>query len=82
MEKRKTSIELMRFFAVVMMVLIHIRQILYPDNGMAELAFVAVEFFFMVSNLLFLLSFELHHSFLHFPLQDLPEQEKQCLQRP
>ena len=37
MEKRKTSIELMRFLAVVIVVLIHIRQILYPDNGMAEM---------------------------------------------
>ncbi len=50
MEKRKTSIELMRFLAAVMVVLIHIRQKLYPDNGMAELAFVAVEFFFMVTG--------------------------------
>lgn len=48
--KRKTSIELMRFLAVVMVVLIHIRQILYPDNGLGELAFVAVDFFFMVTG--------------------------------
>ena len=40
----------MRFLAVAMVVLIHIRQILYPNNGMAELAFVAVDFFFMVTG--------------------------------
>ena len=50
MEKRKTSIELMRFLAVVMVVLIHIRQSIYPDNGLAELAFIAVDFFFMVTG--------------------------------
>ncbi len=50
MEKRKTSVELMRFLAVVLVALIHIRQILYPDNGLAELAFPAVDFFFMVTG--------------------------------
>ncbi len=50
MEKRKTSIELMRFLAAVMVVLIHIRQLVYPHNGLAELAYVAVELFFMMTG--------------------------------
>ncbi len=50
METRKTSIELMRFLAAVMVVLVHIRQRVYPDNGLAELAFVAVEYFFMATG--------------------------------
>lgn len=52
---RKTSIELMRFLAAVMVVLIHIRQRAYPDNGLAELAFIAVDFFFMMTGFFTLL---------------------------
>ncbi len=50
MNDRKTSIEMMRFTAAVMVVLVHIRQLVYPDNGIAELAFIAVEFFFMLTG--------------------------------
>ena len=49
-ENRKTSTELMRILAAVMVVFIHIRQRVYPDNGLAELAFAAVDFFFMATG--------------------------------
>ena len=48
--KRKSSIELMRFLASVMVVLIHIRQRVYPDNGLSELSFIVVDFFFVVTG--------------------------------
>lgn len=50
MEKRKTSIELMRFLAAVMVVLVHIRQRVYPDNGLVELSMIIVDFFFMLTG--------------------------------
>ena len=55
MKKRKTSIELMRFLAAVMVVLIHTRQRAYPDNGLAELSFIVVDFYFMVTGFFTLL---------------------------
>ena len=50
MKERKASIELMRFLAAVMVVLIHIRQRVYPDSGLSELSFIVVDFYFMLTG--------------------------------
>lgn len=48
--KRKPAIELMRFLAAMMVVSVHFRQFFYPDFYPAQMAFIAVDFFFLVSG--------------------------------
>ncbi|MCR5212621.1 MAG: acyltransferase [Lachnospiraceae bacterium] len=50
MNKRKTSIELMRFLGSAMVVFVHCRGFLYPDSPLAQFAFPIVDFFFMVTG--------------------------------
>lgn len=50
MGARKAGIELLRFLAAILVVLIHIRQMLAPDNGLAETAFITVDLFFMLTG--------------------------------
>ena len=50
MHTRKTSVELMRFFAAAMVVFGHIRQHIYADNGLSEFVFIIVDFFFLLTG--------------------------------
>lgn len=50
MNKRKTSIELMRFLGAAMVVFVHCRGFIYFDSPLAQLAYPIVDFFFMVSG--------------------------------